>query len=179
MQLYIKDSGEVQKGKPQRFFTSRQGQYLGHWLGAFHKGIPAPVIQHLYRKQWLSLMDDVCSVVAPKMYNDGHRGPVGIDCLIHKKNDSYFVHPIVEINPRYTMGQVAHSLSKRCNQSAIFSLAVQQTLPLSPPVINRGICQSGHMRLNDLHLPVGVFLTVSTEQCQRWCQRHNILHPPV
>ena len=31
------------------------------------------------------------------------------------------------------------------------------------PVTDRGMCQSGHMRLNDLHLPVGVFLTVSTE----------------
>jgi len=113
------------------------------------------------------------------MYREGHVGAIGIDCLIHKKHDSYFIHPIVEINPRYTMGQIAIPISKRCIGPAIFSLALQSPLSITAPQMKRGLCQAGHMRLNDSDLLVGMFLTVSTEYCQQWCAHHSILHPPV
>ena len=179
IQLQIKKDGTIQKSKPQRFFTSPQGQYLGHWLGAFHKGLPTQLIQYLYKNNWLSLMDKVCDFVGQKMYKEGHLGAIGIDCLVHKKGNSYFIHPIVEINPRYTMGQVAIPISKRCMGPAIFSLSLQSHLPITVPQMKRGLCQSGHIRLNDSHFLVGIFLTVSTESCQQWCEHHKVLHPPV
>ena len=43
----------------------------------------------------------------------GYAGPVGIDALVYRRDGRLRIKPIVEINPRFTMGRVALALSGR------------------------------------------------------------------
>ncbi len=55
-------------------------------------------------------LERIAGIVCERLYREGYYGPVGIDALEHKDG----LHPLLEINARYTMGFVAvaveHSL---------------------------------------------------------------------
>lgn len=48
-------------------------------------------------------LERVASIVSERLFKEGYFGPVGIDALEHKGG----LHPLLEINARYTMGFVA------------------------------------------------------------------------
>lgn len=98
-----------------RMLTDHRGQYRGHRLGrrtddlseevcqAFHAFTPfRPMIEHLKQAALL---------VGKRLSEAGYRGPAGIDALVYQSPEgALLLKPIVEINPRFTMGRVALGL---------------------------------------------------------------------
>jgi len=111
--------------------------------------------------------------VVPALQALGHVGPFGVDSLVVKRDDSesepYAFKPVVEINPRQTMGQVALRLERRITagrsgrfailtRSQVkrlgfngFSEASKAWIAEFPPKISRdGKVESGVVLLADL-----------------------------
>jgi hypothetical protein len=53
-------------------------------------------------------LERVAQIVAARLFKEGYYGPVGIDALEHTGG----LHPLLEINARYTMGFVAVAVEK-------------------------------------------------------------------
>jgi hypothetical protein len=53
-------------------------------------------------------LERIASLVAERLFKEGYHGPVGIDALEH----SHGLHPLLEINARYTMGFVAVAVER-------------------------------------------------------------------
>jgi hypothetical protein len=64
----------------------------------------------------MSELERIAAVVSERLFKEGYFGPVGIDALEHAGG----LHPLLEINARYTMGFVA--------------LAVERTLKPAKPI---------------------------------------------
>ena len=107
--------GTVQLHGIVRFDTHPDGRFAGAWLGRPHRGLP--------RDQVRWLLDDgrdpdrlgrtarrLFAHLGPLLAQAGHRGPVGVDALVHRTPDGLALWPMVEVNPRWTMGRVALAL---------------------------------------------------------------------
>lgn len=100
-----------------RFETDNQGQYLGHHLAAMHAGLDRDLLRFLHgegkdSQRLRRLGNQVADVVGKALQDVGYTGPAGIDAMIVRTSSGYKIRPIVEVNPRYTMGRIAHELSK-------------------------------------------------------------------
>jgi uncharacterized ferritin-like protein (DUF455 family) len=100
--------------------NDRNGQFRGNWARPnYHRRIPVDLsawfptmadvtgrIQILYSRI-ISLLDEEFSLA-------GYRGPAGIDAFIYRTPQGECrLKPIVEINPRYTMGRLTLELMKQ------------------------------------------------------------------
>ncbi|MAA78389.1 MAG: hypothetical protein CL916_03950 [Deltaproteobacteria bacterium] len=179
MQIMIDDSMKVRHQGPIRQFTTQQGQYLGHWLGPVHKGLPKEMIRTLYQYDWKKMLANMSMFVGRRLAQEGHRGVIGVDCFLYQKDKQIFIRPIVEINPRYTMGHIAQAIRKRCSGPAIFSISRQNIMEESSITLHKSMCTQGHVRLNEDNAALGVFLTISQEMCAQWCMRHSISKAPI
>ena len=56
-------------------------------------------------------LESVAAVVCARLHAEGYRGPVGIDALEHAGG----LHPLLEVNARYTMGFVALAVERQLN----------------------------------------------------------------
>jgi uncharacterized ferritin-like protein (DUF455 family) len=74
--------------------------------------------------------------VGPALRVAGVRGPVGIDAMVVQRPDgSARLHPLVEINPRLTMGRVALALGERSapGRAVVLALPTSEELGGSDP----------------------------------------------
>jgi hypothetical protein len=53
-------------------------------------------------------LEGVASVVCGRLHAEGYRGPVGIDAIEHARG----LHPLLEVNARYTMGFIAVAVER-------------------------------------------------------------------
>lgn len=103
-----------------RFFTSQSGRYLGHRIGAGAAffGVPVAVLRDLQVSapkdaQLDRRLGRVAQHVARELAALGYEGPAGIDVLVHRvEGGRHLIKPIVEVNPRLTMGHIARALAK-------------------------------------------------------------------
>jgi hypothetical protein len=97
-----------------RFETNAKGQYQGHWLGPLHSGLDAELLRFIHKtpKRWRQLINQTATIVGEELQRQGYNGPAGIDAMIYTEKGKFKIRPIVEVNPRYTMGRVAFELSK-------------------------------------------------------------------
>jgi hypothetical protein len=56
----------------------------------------------------------VAARVCARLFREGYVGPVGIDSLEHSRG----LHPLLEINARYTMGFVAVAVERSLQPSS-------------------------------------------------------------
>lgn len=87
-------------------------------------GVPnvAERLQELYAQVWVELASELRRV--------GYRGPLGIDAFVFRGADGVCrLKPVVEINPRYTMGRLTLELMRRAEPGryGVFRLL---TLPM-------------------------------------------------
>jgi hypothetical protein len=61
----------------------------------------------------LAELERVATIVSERLFREGYFGPVGIDALEHSR----VIHPLLEINARYTMGFVALAVEKSLKPS--------------------------------------------------------------
>ena len=111
--------------------NDRKGQFQANWAAAnYNRRLPANVaglfreradisgrLQHLYSNilAWLEV----------ELQRAGFVGPVGIDAFVYRApQGGYRLKPVVEINPRYTMGRLTVELMKRTcpGSSGLFRL---------------------------------------------------------
>ncbi len=115
VQIHIDDGGIRQLGV-NRFWTTSNGAYRGAVLGPWTAGVDPDVLRTLHgggRGSQIKLMlKQVGEFVGKQMHQRGIRGPVGVDCMVIRQSDEVRVLPILEINPRYTMGRVAIELHR-------------------------------------------------------------------
>ncbi|MGB7926349.1 MAG: hypothetical protein WCF57_24120 [Pyrinomonadaceae bacterium] len=102
--MEIAPGGELEIHGISDLQTNGAGTGTGYILGR----PPAP---HRVRE-----LESIASLVGARLFKEGYHGPVGIDALEHTRG----LHPLLEINARYTMGFIA--------------LAVERTLKPATPI---------------------------------------------
>ena len=92
----------------RRFLTGSRNEYRGAWLG--RPGLDAESLRlfHELLPAWRRLVLDVAGALRKAGYN----GPAGVDALLWRDGATLRMKPLVEVNPRWTMGRVAWALEK-------------------------------------------------------------------
>ena len=110
VQLELTDDGARNLGVT-RFWTSASGSYRGCILGPWSAGLQPELLRALHGGGRGSQVNDALSamarVVGDALWGRGIRGPVGIDCMVVSSDGTPRLVPILEVNPRTTMGRVS------------------------------------------------------------------------
>lgn len=100
--------------------NDERGQYRANWAAPDHRRCPPFQLRALFPE----VRDGVARIAAwyaehlfPKLEHalraEGYHGPVGIDALVHRTPDGgHRLKPVVEINPRHTMGRLTLELMR-------------------------------------------------------------------
>ena len=101
-----------------RFWTAGNGSYRGALIDSWTRGLPAEVARFAHggvRRGAVTLaLEQAAFAVADGARALGYRGPAGIDAMIVRVDGQLALVPILEVNPRYSMGRVALRLRERC-----------------------------------------------------------------
>ncbi len=100
--------------------NDRKGQFQANWAAAnYDRRIPANVVA-LFREpadisgRLQRLYGDIVSLLEAELQHAGYVGPVGIDAFVYRTpQGGCRLKPVVEINPRYTMGRLTLELMKQ------------------------------------------------------------------
>jgi hypothetical protein len=100
--------------------NDRKGQFQANWAAAnYDRRLPGNVAA-LFREptdisnRLQRLYDDILSLLEAELQSAGFVGPVGIDALVYRTpQGDCRLKPVVEINPRCTMGRLTLELMKR------------------------------------------------------------------
>ncbi len=138
-----------------RFSTDARGQFAGTFPGAWSDGVDREVIRFLRGEhsprsgpgqtplrpprprqypaeespnRLLHLVHRLGAHLAPRLLNTGVRGPVGVDAFVYRDASGLHLDPLVEVNPRWTMGRISLALARRLHPRA---RAVWKLLPRS------------------------------------------------
>ena len=87
---------------PHTLMTSPRGTFVGIRVLA----TALEVVEH---DQFLLTAERIAHALAAA----GYRGPFGIDAFVYRDGNERRLHPLCEINARYTFGHVAHALARR------------------------------------------------------------------
>lgn len=115
--LTITDSG-VRFDGVVRFETDPRGAFLGAWVSPSHRGLPSELARFIAGDGKVAplstLLRAFAEAAARKVADLGFTGTVATDALICRDlNGELRLRPLVELNPRRTMGRIALDLSKR------------------------------------------------------------------
>lgn len=102
-----------------------QGQFQANWAAPkFHRKPPEEVTNHLPESgaahgRIPRLYAALMTLLEPQLRALGHTGPVGIDAFAYRLPDGTCrLKPVVEINPRYTMGRLTLELMRQVTPGA-------------------------------------------------------------
>lgn len=104
-----------------QFYTNPRGQYMGSVVGRIDAGLPSEVLKYLHyyphksqNKPISQLFEDVGGFVGQQLADLGYFGPASIDLLLYLDSNTQALRlkPVVEINPRHSMGRLAFNLAK-------------------------------------------------------------------
>jgi hypothetical protein len=97
-----------------------RGQFQANWAEPNHaRRVPAKVLSRFPQVADISvrihrLYTDIISLLAGELNRAGYLGPIGIDALVFRTAEGECrLKPVVEINPRYTMGRLTLELMKQ------------------------------------------------------------------
>ena len=114
--------GETAVAGWTRFLTDGRGQYRGSFVGSLTAGLDEEVKRFLYgdgrdARRLARLGEQLAEWLAEPLRAAGYQGPVGVDAMVYRDGDCLRLKPIVEINPRTTMGRVALKLQQAVNSA--------------------------------------------------------------
>lgn len=109
------------------------GQFVANWAEPdFERSLPTAAIACFEQSQRIQeLYASIFSRLEEKLRQIGFLGPVGIDALVCRdKAGAIRLKPVVEINPRYTMGRLTLELMRRVSPSSfgLFQLVSRAAL---------------------------------------------------
>jgi hypothetical protein len=100
--------------------NANQGAFQGTWAaGDFGQRAPTQVLAHFrelgdFQKRLWYLYDAIRASLETELKRVEYVGPVGIDAFVYgASTGACRLKPVVEINPRYTMGRLTIELMKR------------------------------------------------------------------
>lgn len=97
-----------------RFWTDARGQYKGHILGRMLDDCGPEILGPWHQDNgWRSRLHATAMSVGHEIFNRGYYGPMGIDAFIYRDSSGLQLRPLVEINPRYSMGRLALAIAPR------------------------------------------------------------------
>lgn len=113
--------------------SNAAGQFVYAAVGAADVGLPPDVRRWLRGdgddpKRLERMARQVADVVGEAAAPRGFRGPAGVDSLLVRTASGLRLRPLVDLNPRYTMGHVAQALQSHVSTRAYAVLAAT-TLP--------------------------------------------------
>lgn len=106
-----------------RFLTTPNGQFCGTMPGRWMGELPHDQAR-LFNgdgqdpRRLRRVADTIGRVLGPALAALGIRGAVGVDAFVYRDGDRLRLDPLVEVNPRYTMGRVSLALEDRLHPHA-------------------------------------------------------------
>lgn len=123
LQLFVDPDREDPLLYAGRFYTDGRGRYLGHRLGPPLHGLPPPLRASLARTGFEERLGHLARFVRAQLLEEGHRGPAGIDLCLYRPpgagDGECLCQPLLEVNPRRTMGHVAAALAGHLAPGAV------------------------------------------------------------
>ncbi len=99
--------------------NDRKGQFLANWVETDYRRCLSDTLPALFPAQpdiserIQCLYGEIASLLESELQSAGFAGPVSIDALVYRApKDEHRLKPVVEINPRYTMGRLTLELMK-------------------------------------------------------------------
>ena len=124
----VRDAGSIKGVGLTRLLTDQAGRYRGGVVGKLFDGL-SPAEHNLLRgagdrnRSVLKALEKTGNFLGRTLFNLGYRGPVGLDAFVYRKfsgsvpglwpTSEFSLNPLVEINLRYTMGNIALQLAGR------------------------------------------------------------------
>lgn len=117
--------------------TDAKGQFRANTAAPNHARSLPPAVLECFREQrgcpalLQTIYADTFALLGAELKATGYLGPVGIDAFVYRDRDgSCRLKPIVEINPRYTMGRLTLELMKHTSPGThgLFRLVSKATL---------------------------------------------------
>lgn len=110
----ISEEGVVQFLGLTRFWTNDNGQYRGHIIGRLMDDFDAQTLQIWHHENgWQTTLKNTALNVGREAAKIGYFGPLGIDAFIYQSKGTMTLRPMIEINPRWSMGRIALALSRK------------------------------------------------------------------
>ncbi len=107
-----------------RFVTDVRGQYAGSFIHQKVAGLDENERRFLYGgspggKRLQNLFERLGPIIQQQTDGISYYGPIGVDALVYKEGLSgqLKLKPVIEVNPRHTMGHLALKLAPRVNAS--------------------------------------------------------------
>jgi len=110
IQLDIKED-RIRLFEVRQFMTGQQNQYRGTYLGKATATLTPDEQRFFFEAlpKWRQFVRDLGS----QLRDEGYQGPAGVDALLWRGREGRLhLKPLVELNPRWTMGRVALALEK-------------------------------------------------------------------
>jgi hypothetical protein len=104
----VSEEGAVRVDGCTRFLTDDKGRYIGVVVGhplALAPRIVHEMIQRRYQG-FAPFVETLGHAVGGALFLEGHRGPASFDLLLHDRSSAPALVPLLEVNPRLTMGRV-------------------------------------------------------------------------
>jgi hypothetical protein len=123
IQLAINDDSEVRIKGITRFLADGRGQYLGTVVGRPLDGLPPDVTRFVAGEgdgRWsvFEHLEALGLYIGGQLAARGHRGLAGVDAFVYRvPSGELRLKPLVEVNPRCTMGHIALALSPRIKKA--------------------------------------------------------------
>ena len=94
-----------------------RGQYKGSlWLPTFSRGLPKNLARFAHEgspERMNRMFQELVKFLKPTILKTGFNGPMGMDAAIYLDDKGHTkLKPIIEINPRFTMGRLAAELGR-------------------------------------------------------------------
>ncbi len=145
--LYIYNDGRASFSGYSLFTTNDSGHYTSNIVDT-----PDAILARLsavYPSEHLEALRDAVADALPAIIGEDYSGPIGIDMMIVESPDggAPLIHPVVEINLRYTMGFVAHALAGYVSAPATFTVCPAAQAPASSPTVTGGRLTAGVLHL--------------------------------
>ncbi len=111
VQFDVDGDGVVRVDRWGRFLTDARGAWIGAVVGDATADLPAEVRAVL--AAGVQSLREVARRLGAAMHALGYAGPAGIDAMVYRSADGPRLRPLVELNPRNTMGRAARALDRR------------------------------------------------------------------
>jgi uncharacterized ferritin-like protein (DUF455 family) len=111
----ILENGDVHFVGLTRFWTTSGGQYRGHILGRVMDDFDTVALQQWHDEQqgWQKTLRETALEIGQIAAKSGYFGPLGIDAFIYRDKDRLTLRPMIELNPRWSMGRIALQLTQK------------------------------------------------------------------